>query len=208
MLLNGSIELLRTPGEHARRMGAAMARAFHQEPNFTYLLPNEHGRERALTWFFDSFVARLGLRYGEVYSTAGGDGGAVWFSPGQIPSLWGSIRAGLLTMPLHLGARGTRRSAVLAGRLERLRTQIAPSRHWYLAALGVEPTAQGRGLGAALLRPVLDRADAEALPCYLETFRERTAAFYGRVGFEVVREDAIAGGPPFWCMTRKPASDE
>jgi GNAT superfamily N-acetyltransferase len=41
--------------------------------------------------------------------------------------------------------------------------------HWYLAFLGVEPSEQGRGVGSALLRPVLDRAAAEGAPAWLET---------------------------------------
>ena len=32
--------------------------------------------------------------------------------------------------------------------------------HWYLPMIGVEPSAQGEGLGAALLRHALARCDA------------------------------------------------
>lgn len=184
-----------------------MARAFRDQPNFSYVLPDSDGRERRLAWFFGSFVARLGLRYGEVHTTSEATGGAVWWRPGVSASPWGALRAGLLAMPVHLGLGGARRAATLGTHIERVREETAPPSHWYLAALGVDPAEQGRGLGPALLEPVLTQADTDGVPCYLETFRERTAAFYDRIGFDVVRTDAVpGGGPPFWCMVRRPAA--
>ncbi|WP_241846129.1 GNAT family N-acetyltransferase [Streptomyces sp. MJM1172] len=41
--------------------------------------------------------------------------------------------------------------------------------HWYLAVLGADPAAQGRGHGAALLRSGLAKADADGLATYLES---------------------------------------
>jgi GNAT superfamily N-acetyltransferase len=72
-------------------------------------------------------------------------------------------------------------------------------------ALGVAPAQQGRGLGRALLQPMLARADAEQVRCYLETFTERNVQFYTKLGFRVLVHDSIpGGGPPFWTMVRLP----
>ena len=202
--MSQSIEKLCEADRQAERMGRAMALAFRQEPNFTYMLTGHDARERPLTWFFGSFVAGIGLRCGEVFTASGGAGGAVWIRPGASVSLWGALRSGLLALPLHFGLGGARRSMALDMHVERVRKSVAPPFHWYLAALGVHPEEQGQGLGSALLQPVLARADDHGLPCYLETFRERTAGFYGRFGFGVVHTDAIPEGPPFWCMIRKP----
>jgi ribosomal protein S18 acetylase RimI-like enzyme len=49
----------------------------------------------------------------------------------------------------------------------------------YLRLLGVEPSDQGRGFGAALLQHGL----------YLETFAERNVPFYLRHGFELVVDE-------------------
>lgn len=181
------------------RMGVALGRAFRDEPNFCCMLPAAEQRERPLSWFFGT-VAKLGLEHGKVYTVREGLGGAVWFAPGQTPSSSSSLRSGLLAF----GLRGTRRSAALGGYLDGLRVELAPEPHWYLVALGVDPDVQGRGLGRALLQPVLERADRDGVTCYLETFLERTAAFYRRLGFEIVGEDAVPGGPGFWCLKREP----
>jgi GNAT superfamily N-acetyltransferase len=64
---------------------------------------------------------------------------------------------------------------------------------------------QGRGLGSTLLQPVLARADADRLPCYLETGVARNVTFYERHGFQVVAAGALPrGGPPLWAMVRAP----
>jgi ribosomal protein S18 acetylase RimI-like enzyme len=77
--------------------------------------------------------------------------------------------------------------------------------HWYLATLGTAVEMQGRGVGSALLRPVLSHCDAAGLPCYLESSKERNVPFYRRHGFEVVHELKLPDdGPPIWTMWREP----
>ena len=75
--------------------------------------------------------------------------------------------------------------------------------HLYLAVLGADPPAQGRGVGSAAIAPGLELADAEGLPAYLETAKERNLAFYTRFGFRVTDEFRLpGGGPTVWCMWR------
>ena len=77
--------------------------------------------------------------------------------------------------------------------------------HWYLQLLMVGLAHQGMGLGEQLLRPGLQAADREGVPCVLETQAERNLAFYGRFGFEVT---AITSDPTatatMWTMVRQP----
>jgi GNAT superfamily N-acetyltransferase len=77
---------------------------------------------------------------------------------------------------------------------------------WYLFILGVEPRVQRRGLGGALMRPILERADIEQLACYLETENERNVAFYLKQGFDLIvnGEEAGASGVRFWTFSRTP----
>ena len=76
--------------------------------------------------------------------------------------------------------------------------------HWYLVAIGVDPALQGSGVGTRLLAPGLAAADAEGLPAYLETEKERNLPFYGRHGFEVRDEISRRGTPTVWTMWREP----
>jgi GNAT superfamily N-acetyltransferase len=76
--------------------------------------------------------------------------------------------------------------------------------HLYLAFLGVVPDHQGTGIGSALLRSVLDRADREGTPAYLEATSARNRALYERHGFVAVRELRISDCPPLTAMWREP----
>ena len=77
--------------------------------------------------------------------------------------------------------------------------------HYYLPFVGVVPEWRGRGLGAALLRPVLERCDRERMPAYLEASAPRNRRLYERLGFVVTEEFRLGkGSPPLWRMWREP----
>jgi GNAT superfamily N-acetyltransferase len=76
---------------------------------------------------------------------------------------------------------------------------------WYLSIAGIDPAAQGRGLGAAVLAPGLAAVDAARALCFLETYNERSLPFYARLGFVVAGRYAEAvTGCDYWLMVRKP----
>jgi GNAT superfamily N-acetyltransferase len=76
--------------------------------------------------------------------------------------------------------------------------------HWYLNVVSTLPSRQGQGLGAAVLRPILGRADAERVPCYLESTNPRNRTLYRRNGFEDRDEIPLDGGPSLLAMWREP----
>jgi GNAT superfamily N-acetyltransferase len=78
--------------------------------------------------------------------------------------------------------------------------------HWYLPLTGVDPVAQGRGLGSALLRHALKTCDSEGLPAYLEATSPRSRNLYLRHGFKDVETIQAGTSPPLWAMLRDPAS--
>jgi ribosomal protein S18 acetylase RimI-like enzyme len=70
--------------------------------------------------------------------------------------------------------------------------------------LGVVPEHQRSGVGSALLRAVLDRADRRGEAAYLEATSPQNGALYERHGFEVIGELRCADCPPRWSMWRAP----
>jgi GNAT superfamily N-acetyltransferase len=78
------------------------------------------------------------------------------------------------------------------------------SEHWYLPLIGVDPIAQGQGLGSTLLRYGLAMCDDAGLPAYLEATGPRNRVLYERLGFRVVELIQAGSSPPMWAMFREP----
>ncbi len=199
---------IRARPDQLRESGAVLARAFDDDPMMTYILPDDAARMKSGAWFFTA-AAKYGNKFGEIYTTADGvEGDAIWLPPGQQKvSPWRMAQVGMLAAPLHFGFSAFGRFLTVVNHVEHLHDRDMPQPHWYLMVLGVDPPRQGQGVGGALIAPKLAQADAEALPCYLETMKARNVTFYEKHGFAIVHEgDIPKGGPHFWTMKRMPRS--
>lgn len=186
--------------------GAALGRAFFDDPLMMYILQDDARRPGALRWFMTA-AAKYGLAHGEVYTTEGRvDGNAIWLPPGDVKvTLPRMAQHGMLMAPFKFGIGAFNRFLSVMNYLEHLHTRDMPEDHWYLMVLGVDTPRQGQGVGSALVQPMLARADAAGMPCYLETQKERNVPFYQKQGFEVIVDEQMPkGGPRGWTMKRAP----
>jgi len=183
-------------------LSAALAAAFRDDPALGHLLPNRATREKRLRVFFHTELAEVAFPHDMIFTDDDLTGAAVWAPPGR----WRvTMRATLREAPAMTGVFGRRLPLALWSRLRIERRHPSRPRHLYLAAVGVEPAAQGRGLGSRLMHPVLADADAGATPAYLEASTPRSRVLYERLGFEVVEEVRLPrSGPAIWRMWREP----
>jgi GNAT superfamily N-acetyltransferase len=180
----------------------SLARAFHDDPGWSHLLPDPGDRTERLRLFFETELRGIALPLGLVWTTEDVAGAAVW-SP---PDAWRvPVTATLREFPPMLKVFGSRLPLALRSRIRMEGLHPRRPAHWYLAIMGVAPERQGRGLGTALMRPALERLDAERIPAYLESSTPRSRALYSRNGFEVSGEFHLpSDGPPIWRMWRGP----
>jgi len=75
-------------------------------------------------------------------------------------------------------------------------------RHHYLATIGTTAARARSGLGSAVIRTGLDRADAAGVAAFLETSTMDNVRFYESFGFQVADELSITDGPTVWTMLR------
>ena len=199
----------RPDGSDIRKMTAAeigpvaraLAQAFYDDPHFRWIVRDDAKRMHRLERGFATFVGRVWLPHDESYTHERLIGAALWMPP----DTWHlSVFAQLRLLPAVVSdLRGD--SLRLLRVLTFIEKKHPRERHWYLPAIGVATAWQGRGFGAALLRPVLERCDADGTPAYLEASTVRNRALYERNGFEVVEECSYADdGPPIWRMWREP----
>ncbi len=184
-----------------------LTRAFHDDPLYVRLIPDEQERLQCLSWLWEATI-HTSLILGEVYTTPMLRGAACWMAPGQSDmSLWQMVRTGFALPRAVMRYRPETRQRFLevVSLIDRVRHKVMTSKYWYLWALGVEPAYQGQGIGGLLLQPILKRADDTDIPCYLETETERNIKFYQKHGFYVVHEEHIAWlDQKVWMLRREP----
>ena len=181
-----------------------LVRSFDADPVANWFVRQDERRAEGFEAFFGTAVRQLTLPHGEVYTTADRAGAALWVPPGRWRMGWARQ---LLLLPRGLrasGPRGLPRSLRSLAALDRLHPRWP---HLYGMFIGVDPDQQGRGIGSALMRTVIERCDRTGLPAYLEGTAEDNVRLYERFGFRTVQQLALPGaGPTSWLMWRMPAS--
>lgn len=183
---------------------AVLAAAFADDPVLGWLTPVVGERRRRLARLFAAEIRHHHLAGGGVEVAVDGDGvvrgAAVWDPPGRWR--W-TRREQLRAAPAIARALGSYRKRGTV--MDRSLGAVHPDRpHWYLATIGVDPAARGGGFGSALLRSRLQRADARAVPAYLESSKQENLPIYARFGFTETGRVDLPGGPSLWTMWREP----
>ena len=182
-------------------VAAMLARAFYDDPVATWAFRADGARLRALE-LFQAIRMRQLMGGEELWMDAQGRCAALWAPPGS----WKTTAredAALMRCFMH-PLLFARMPLVTAGFLGLEAKHPKDPAHFYLAVLGTDPDSQGKGLGSALLAPVLEACDRDGVGAFLESSKERNIAFYARHGFRVVQEVHLLRGPPMWQMWRDP----
>jgi GNAT superfamily N-acetyltransferase len=185
----------------------ALARAFHNQPFGIFYAPDPQERIRLLREQFTRLV-KYCCAYGEPYTILGTvEGVALWMPPSAARvSPEHEREFGFDELPAMFGQEAFSRYQPVRNCLSAIHEREMKEPHWYLPILGVEPSRQGVGIGSALLQPIIGRAAAERLPCYLDTLQPRNVAFYHKHGFKVLVEGVEwVSRLPYWCFRRTPA---
>lgn len=169
-------------------LAQVLTRAFARDPFISYLAGDAAQRDQRMQAGWTAILRFASARLLDTWTTDDHAGVAIWVPPGRKGSTaLESVRL-MPALGRLAGWRRLRSVSEAVTTLERRRHHHCPQQHFYLSALGVEPERQGQGIGSALMKPVLDRCDAEIIPAYLETAGTRNVQLYERHGFKVVEE--------------------
>ena len=190
--------------EEIGEAATVIARAFDEDALTVHLYPDPAARRRLAPLMFDAIV-RYDWLFGAVDRMAGLAAVATWLKPGEASETAERLAAaGFDDLPEEIPLERLDAFFRVAGDAH---SHAVPEPHWYLRLIGVDPAHQGAGLGSALLRHGLERADASGHPCFLETFEQRNLPFYIRHGFElVIDEEEPSTGIHIWGFHRPAAA--
>ena len=178
-----------------RRVSELLSAAFFEDPWFAWMFPEETAR-RVCGSMWMRVTAEASFDAGHAYVTTEGDavtGASLWappevnlFTTERFTPLW----------HLVVGANPTRVDELREGFALISAMHPTDEPHFYLNTIGVDPSRRGMGDGRLLVEPVLEVADREGRPSYLESSNPRNVSFYERLGFRTLDEVAMPGGGP------------
>ena len=180
--------------QDAGRVFDTLTLAFAADPPSRWLYPDDGDYLR----HFPTFIKALGgvaLDRGTALVSDGYSGTALWLPPDASPD-----EEGLMSL---LDTVAPAKRADMRAVIGEMGSYHPAEPHWYLPLIGVVPSRQGRGLGAALLRRALAECDEAQLPAYLESTNPRNRPLYERHGFEAIGEIRVGSCPPIVPMLRK-----
>ncbi|HWP66515.1 MAG TPA: GNAT family N-acetyltransferase [Candidatus Limnocylindria bacterium] len=170
--------------------------AFITDPLTRFAWPSPHEHLSAMPLATREFAGRS-FEHGTAYVSAGLHGAAPWLPPGVYPN-------GEALEAVFRSTVAADRLDDLLGTFEQMGRWHPDEPHWYLPLIGVEPVAQGRGLGSEFPRHAVARCDETSTPAYLESSNPRNIPLYQRFGFEILGEIGVGKAPVVTPMLRRP----
>lgn len=185
------------PGDW-KQLGDITGEAFRDDPVNRWVFR----RPGAIRSMFTVLGREIYLGHGHCY-LSGDDGATMWLPPGVTGA---PTRMGLLHFVLGQianGAPGAIGRGMALGETMAKWHPEAP--HAYLFSIGTRRAARGKGLGKALMAPVLAACDRDGVPAYLENSNPANSGFYAAHGFEPLGSFPVGeGGPIMEPMWRAP----
>lgn len=175
---------------------AVVVLAFSSDPaaRWTWPNPNQYLEH------FPSFVKIFGgnaFAHKSAYYVDGYAGAALWLPPKVRPD-----EDALITLLQRTGSTQFQKDG--AAVFEQMGRYHPREPHWYLPFIGVDPSHQGKGYGAALMQHALIPCDRDHTLAYLESSNPQNIPLYERHGFEVLGTIQVGTSPPIFPMLRKP----
>lgn len=191
-------EIIDGSGGMRRQAVETLTLAFQDDPALGWMIPDPAARCRRLPRFFEWLFADH-LRHGMILTAPGRETVTLWRLPGKVHHHDPMTPAELWRLLRIFGPA--------IGRADRVGRSLARhipagEDHLYLRYAAVHPDAQGKGWGGCAIRAGIAEANRLGVDVCLETAKPGNVAIYQRLGFGVVDEWQVPGGPRFWTMLR------
>jgi ribosomal protein S18 acetylase RimI-like enzyme len=176
-------------------LSAVLAQAFQQDPVLRWIIPDDSEYQRISETYFELILSQS-LQLGESYTNDDHSAVALWVGPEEQQSLLNQLYGTLRLLWLLKG------NISRVYQLQELMDSYRPRKDFmHLTYLATHPEHQGSGIGASMLKPILERAKAQSVPVYLECSNQNNLGFYRQFGFRLIDNISFKGGPTIWPMT-------
>lgn len=181
-----------------RQVGGIIAEAFAEDPVNLWIF----GNEAAMPPVFGALARGVYLKRG-ICHVSEDAAATMWCRSSASRELGLFDTLGLVSAVTRKGSKGAAQRGLTAAKIMEHEHPKAP--HLYLFAIGTRKAARGKGLGKAMMAPMLSAADRAGMPCYLENSNPANTGFYRSHGFERMKLFTPGDGAPVMeAMWREP----
>ena len=192
---NSNVVVREASPEELARVVSVQVMAFGSDPVMRWIYPEAHSYLLHYPSFVEAFAGGA-FEHSTAYIAGDFGGAAMWLPPDV------HVDGSLVESVLETGVDGPVRDETFAV-LEEMDRYHIDEPHWYLPMIGVDPSHQGKGMGAALLKHALSKCDEASLPAYLESSNPANVPLYERHGFAVMGTIQVGSSPPVFPMLRE-----
>jgi ribosomal protein S18 acetylase RimI-like enzyme len=187
-----------------------ISQAFVDDPLCAFMLPFKRTRANTLRTFFRAY-GQVNIKNERGYGVGEPLVGVAYWQFPQQADLSINVKSLSIFIPLLFTSYplGYFRARAALKQIEVLHQKHAAEPHFYLDNIGVVPAARGKGVASKLIRPFLEKADADKVIVYTDTVTRSNVGLYEHFGFRCVEESAIAGTDlTVWALRRPHQSKE
>jgi ribosomal protein S18 acetylase RimI-like enzyme len=158
-----------------------LTRSFENNQSINYLIPQDSRRKERIRNLMD-YSFELCREAGRVLLSDDRKACALLILPERKKTTWNSLRLSLFLITKSIGFRNIPKALNREGRIA---ARHPKTPYYHLWFIGVAPEHQGRGRGGQLLREILEEAENQHRPVYLETSTLKNLPWYEKHGFEI-----------------------
>lgn len=164
-----------------------LAKSFNSNSSVNYIIKQDSKKEKRIRALMD-YSFEVCSAFGDVFLSDDKKACALIVYPDNKKATLKSI---LLDIKLIFQAVGFDNISKTLKR-EKLIATIQPKVPMtYLWFIGVDPLAQGQGIGSKLLQEIINYSNSNKRPIYLETSTVKNLPWYEKFGFEVYNEQEL-----------------
>jgi len=192
-------DLYKIKKKEIKKAANILTSAFYDDPIYNKMNISEDKRRK----IFEMMI-KFSFRYGNLISTSENLEGVMAINPhDKDMTFWRIIRSGAFFTSLKLASIQKTMGAVEKA-MKEPKKNLDIGAYIYLFTIGVSQEFQGKGFGGKLLRAIVEKADTERKPMYLETQNEKNVSLYEKYGFYIYKKIDLPDplNLPMWLMVR------
>lgn len=184
------MEVITADKNSVNRLANILAEAMYNDPMYYYIFNEKESSYRYFSVFWKA-ILEYTMKFGIVLTTEDLLGAACLLPPNKTDFTFNNLLMTGFRVPLSILRFPISKMIDTMDILFSLgdyQNQVLSEPHWYLMEIGVKPENQGNGIGGSLLRKLIEMANNNKTPIYLETETEKNVQLYQKYGFSIVKD--------------------